>query len=427
MLDKFVNGIYMGKRTVGRPLKYNLRNQGRTGWVELVFNPRSRVEQYISDGIKFAHPYIFAMTYKFHVEKAREAGIRVEDVYCNKFHKEPYIMHHIYAQYFHPDTLLERVRDVRFYRQPRTIFKGFKVPEWATSTERHGWETDTHSRQAWDNAMADMAAEWTPTQFSGERQEPNVLQWLRFEQWGCGFGERLFYNEVPQLNGIKSWWRLGGHYFNDSNDERERHRRLHSFTHANQDRNIDFGIDTTTPEGREAFKAEWDALAELAPELVKKEDCVFPHEQQPHLSTEPHFRRVWQHYRNHNFNLAFANAVENQEVSQEDSDACKRFIGMQNAPCLNIWIMAKTGKLDHLKDDAGYQATMRVMSALGLDAVEFNFKTTEPLEDQFWKQFDGMYELSEGGLKADLPLIATDPNDKAAIEAVLAQHQDKLE
>ena len=43
-------------------------------------------------------------------------GIRIEDVYCNKFHKEPYIMHHIYAQYFHPETLLERVRDVRFYR-----------------------------------------------------------------------------------------------------------------------------------------------------------------------------------------------------------------------------------------------------------------------------------------------------------------------
>jgi hypothetical protein len=39
-----------------------------------VFNPRTRVEQYISDAMKFAHPYIFAMTYKFHVEKAREAG-----------------------------------------------------------------------------------------------------------------------------------------------------------------------------------------------------------------------------------------------------------------------------------------------------------------------------------------------------------------
>jgi len=367
------------------------------------------------------------MTYKFHVEKAREVGMRVEDVYCNKFHKEPYVMHHIYAQYFHPDTLLERVRDVRFYRQPRTIFKGFKVPDWAQAKEQHGWEIDAHSRQAWDNAMEDMKAEWTPTQFSGERQEPNVLQWLRFEQWGCGFGSRLFYNEVPQLNGVKSWWRLGGHYLQNENDEREQHRRLHSFTHANQDRNIDFGIDTTTPEGREAFKAEWDALSELAPELIKKDDLVFPHEQQDYLPTEPHFRRVWQHYREHTFNLAFANAVENDSITQDDADAFHRFVGSQQSPCLNIWIMAKSGKLEHMREDADFQATMRVMSAMGLDNVEFNFKSTQPLEDQFWNQFDGMYELSEEGMKSDLPIMVTDPSNRAAVEAIIAQQQEKLE
>jgi hypothetical protein len=73
-IDKFVNRAFLGKREIGRPLKYNIRNQGRTGWVELVFNPRTRVQEYVSDAIKFAHPYIFAMTYKFHVEKAKEAG-----------------------------------------------------------------------------------------------------------------------------------------------------------------------------------------------------------------------------------------------------------------------------------------------------------------------------------------------------------------
>jgi len=183
-LDKFVNKAFLGKREIGRPMKYNIRNQGRTGWVELVFNPRTRVQEYVSDAIKFAHPYIFAMTYKFHVEKAKEAGMRIEDVYCNKFHKEPYIMHHIYAQYFHPETLLERVRDVRFYRQPRTMFKGFKVPDWATSKEKHGWEVDAYSRNAWDNAMQDMKSEWTPLQHPGERQEPNPLQWLRQDHLG---------------------------------------------------------------------------------------------------------------------------------------------------------------------------------------------------------------------------------------------------
>jgi len=39
-----------------------------------------------------------------------------------------------------------------------------------------------------------------------------------------------------------------------------------------------FGIDTTTEEGREQFKKEWDALCEATPELLSKDDVVFPHE-----------------------------------------------------------------------------------------------------------------------------------------------------
>lgn len=74
LLDKFVNGAFLGKRQIGRPLKYNIRNKGRVGWIELVFNPRTRTEQYISDAMRFIHPYLFFITYRFHVEKAREAG-----------------------------------------------------------------------------------------------------------------------------------------------------------------------------------------------------------------------------------------------------------------------------------------------------------------------------------------------------------------
>ena len=127
-------------------------------------------------------------------------GLRVEDVYCNKFHKEPYVMHHVYAQYFHPETLLERVRDVSFYRRPRTIFKGFRVPDWAQNQNKYGWDMDAYSRQAWMNAMHDIEAEWTPRQYGGQRQEPNPLQWFRFENIKGGFGGRLFYNEVPQMS-----------------------------------------------------------------------------------------------------------------------------------------------------------------------------------------------------------------------------------
>lgn len=56
-----------------------------------------------------------------------------------------------------------------------------------------------------------MNSEWTPMQFTGERQEPNVIEWFRFEQWGKGASSRLFYNEVPK----PTWARYGGHMEKD--------------------------------------------------------------------------------------------------------------------------------------------------------------------------------------------------------------------
>ena len=152
-----------------------------------MFNPRNPVEKAVGDVVRFVHPYLAFVTYKFHVEKAREIGIRIEDFYVNKFHKEPYWMNYIYAQYFHPETLAERVRDVNFYRQKRSIFKGFRVPDWATAQKRNGWEVDAHSRDAWENALHDFEAECTPTQQAGERTEGNLLQMLRFENFGKMF------------------------------------------------------------------------------------------------------------------------------------------------------------------------------------------------------------------------------------------------
>ena len=101
-------------------------------------------------------------------------------------------------------------------------------------------------------------------------------------------GNRYFYNEVPKL----SWKKQKGHMFAD-NSEQERDRMLYSFTHANQDQALLFGMDTTTPEGQEAFRKEYETLCELAPEIIKKEEMVFPHEMPARLSDEPHFQRVW--------------------------------------------------------------------------------------------------------------------------------------
>ena len=115
-----------------------------------------------------------------------------------------------------------------------------------------------------------------------------------------------------------------------------------------------FGLDTTTPEGRAAYKAEWDALAELAPEIIKKEDIVFPHEQSPRITNEPHFRRVWQHYREHTFKLRFAEAVDGGVISSSDATAFTKFVGMTNHPTFSMFILAKSGGLAHLERDEGY-------------------------------------------------------------------------
>jgi hypothetical protein len=43
-------------------------------WVEILFNPRSPIEKIVADVMRFVHPYLAFVTYRFHVEKARDAG-----------------------------------------------------------------------------------------------------------------------------------------------------------------------------------------------------------------------------------------------------------------------------------------------------------------------------------------------------------------
>ena len=301
---------------------------------------------------------------------------------------------------------------MHFYRRPRTIFKGFKVPDWATAEKSKGWELDTYSRAAWDQALHEMSSEWTPTQFTGERLEPNVLQWLRFEQWGKGMSSRLFYNEVPKPN----WNRHRGHL-----DDPE--KNLYSFTHADQEPQMLFGIDTTTPEGREQFKKEWETACEIVPELISKDDMVYPHEHAQYVSNEPHFQRVWQHYRHHTFQARFAHLVSEGEISEEDAANFREFVDMTNVPTFNLYIYAKLGQLSHLEGQPGYQSTLRVMDKMSLGHIQFDRHSAQPYEEQFWDQYDVLMELSEEDMYKELPTFVTDPSNRAKVEALLQGRQ----
>lgn len=39
LFDRYVNNAFRGRRTIGSPMRYNMRTQQSQGWIELVFNP----------------------------------------------------------------------------------------------------------------------------------------------------------------------------------------------------------------------------------------------------------------------------------------------------------------------------------------------------------------------------------------------------
>ena len=63
---------------------------------------------------------------------------------------------------------------------------------------------------------------------------------------------------------------------------------------------------------------------------------------------------------------------------------------------------------------------MRVLDAMDLKDIELNPSiTTMPVEEQFWHQFDGFYQLTEKSMRKELPHFVTDPANLAKVEALL--------
>lgn len=51
--------------------------------------------------------------------------------------------------------------------------------------------------------------------------------------------------------------------------------------------------------------------------------------------------------------------------------------------------------------------------------MEFNSKSSEPFEEQFWHHFDLMFNITEVGMRKALPHFCVDPNNRAKVEALL--------
>lgn len=200
---------------------------------------------------------------------------------------------------------------------------------------------------------------------------------------------------------------------------------LYSFTYADQEQQLLFGIDTTTEEGRIAFKKEYDALVEMVPEMIKKEDFAYPHEYAKQVPTEPHFQRLWKYYRSEHISNLINDAVSKGQVSESDASEARKFLGTKHHMSVTAYVYQKSGLRNDLADDEGYLATDRVMSALGVD-VNYSKKTAEDFESQFWTHFDDKQNLTEKEMRKLIPLIVSDPQTRMRIESQ-ASHSTLLE
>lgn len=253
-------------------------------------------------------------------------------------------------------------------------------------------------------------------QFAGERLEANVAEWFRLEQWGKGASSRLFFNEQPTIN----WVRHQGHV-DDIKSE------LYSFAHANQSNNVVFGIDTNTEEGRAKYKAIWEDIHALAPEIVKKEDFLYPHEMGAQISTEPHFQRLWHYFREHTLKQQIEAAVTDGSVSAEDVALATKFLGSSGRHLsVSAFVFAKAGLRPDVASSEEFAATDRVMTAVGMNEVEISTLTAEDLESQFWSNLDATYNLTEVGLREELPYFITDPSNRMKVEAIMEGRQEQL-
>ena len=228
--------------------------------------------------------------------------------------------------------------------------------------------------------MHDFHSETTPMPRWKLCQDPNPLQWFRLEQFGKGNSSRLYYNEVPN-----PWF----HRHNGKFDTERRDELLYSFTSADIAQKTDYGIDTTTEEGRKKWTDMHNDLAAMCPELAQGDGkVVFPHEIPVTVPEEAHMQRVWSIYRSYVVTTAIDAAVDEGKLSADDAKASKKFFGRRGQMNFSAYAMAKTGLRPDIAGTEGFAAADRAVHAIGLGEVTFSKNTAESFESQFTSQLD---------------------------------------
>jgi len=157
------------------------------------------------------------------------------------------------------------------------------------------------------------------------------------------------------------------------------------------------------------------------------EDFRYPHEMGKWISNEPHFQRVWQHYREHTFKNAVSNAVSRGKITEADAATAAKFLGGKYHLSIQQYVLGKQGLRPDLAKCEKFLTTDKVMNAIGMTSIPLSNLTAEPYEVQFWNNFDGQYNLTEIKMREDLPYFITDPTNRMKVEAIMDGRSNGLE
>lgn len=163
----------------------------------------------------------------------------------------------------------------------------------------------------------------------------------------------------------------------------------------------------------------------MTPEIVRKEDFLYPHEMGAQISTEPYFQRLWTYYREHTLKQQIELAVEEGNCSSDDAAAAQRLLGSKHHLSVTSFVLAKQGLRPDVAASDDFAATDKVMAAIGMNDIEITKNTAEQYESQFWSNFDGVYNLTEEALREEIPYFVTDTSNRMKVEAIMEGRADE--
>jgi len=105
--------------------------------------------------------------------------------------------------------------------------------------------------------------------------------------------------------------------------------------------------------------------------------------------------------------LRVESLVEEGKISAKDAATFRQYVGFAGANAtFSSYVHCKLD--DKIPRDEGFDVTSRILEALSLHRITVDTKSAQPYDEQFWDQFDVIMELSEEGLKRELPAYQGD-------------------